>query len=112
MIDFDPTEDQRMMRDSVAQFAKSTLAPRLREFEKDRGVPEDVRKLAHEMGLGLLALPEAVGGQGLGLATQVLLEEELGSADAAAAFGLPGPGAFGAAIVELGTKEQASAELA
>ena len=27
MIDFEPSEDQRMMQDSVAQFAKSTLAP-------------------------------------------------------------------------------------
>src|ERR1043166_1313476 len=47
MIDFEPSEDQRLMRDSVAQFAKSTLAPRVREFERDRGVAEDVRKLAH-----------------------------------------------------------------
>ncbi|HVY48889.1 MAG TPA: acyl-CoA dehydrogenase family protein [Minicystis sp.] len=112
MIDFEPTEDQRLMRDSVAQFAKSTLLPRAREFEKLRGVPDDVRKLAHEMGLGLVALPEDVGGAGLGLTTAVLLEEELGAADAAAAFGLPGPGAFGLALAELGSKEQATAELA
>ena len=38
MIDFEPSEDQRMMQDSVAQFAKSTLAPRIRESEKLRGV--------------------------------------------------------------------------
>ena len=42
MIDFEPSEDQRMMQDSVAQFAKSTLAPRIRESEKLRSVPEDV----------------------------------------------------------------------
>jgi acyl-CoA dehydrogenase len=112
MIDFEPSEDQRLMRDTVAQFARSTLASRAREFEKARAVPEDVRKLAHEMGLGLAALPEELGGQGLGLVTAVLLEEELGSADAGAAFGLAGPGAFGAAVSELGTTEQAAALLA
>jgi alkylation response protein AidB-like acyl-CoA dehydrogenase len=112
MIDFEPTEDQRLMRDTVAQFARNTLATRTREFEKARAIPEDVRKLAHEMGLGLAALPEEVGGQGLGLVTAVLLEEELGSADAGAAFGLAGPGAFGVAVHELGTKEQAAALLA
>jgi alkylation response protein AidB-like acyl-CoA dehydrogenase len=112
VIDFEPTEDQRLMRDSVAQFAKVALAPRVRDFEKLRAVPDDVRETAHEIGLGLLSLPEAVGGQGLGLVTQVLLEEELGAADAAAAFGLPGPGAFGACVVELGTAEQAAAALA
>jgi alkylation response protein AidB-like acyl-CoA dehydrogenase len=112
MIDFEPTEDQRLMQESVAQFAKATLAPRAREFERLRAVPEEVRKLAHEMGLGLIALPEACGGQGQGLVTSVLIEEELGSADAAAAFGLSGPGAFGLALVELGTEEQARTWLA
>src|SRR5262245_11605584 len=112
MISFEPTEDQTLMRDSVAQFARSTLQPRVRELEKLRAVPEEVRKVAHEMGLGLVAVPEACGGQGLGLCTSVLLEEELGAADAAAPFGLPGPHAFAAAIVELGTEEQARAELA
>lgn len=112
MIDFEPSEDQRMMQDSVAQFAKSTLAPRVREVERLRGVPEDVRILGHEMGLGLIDVPESAGGQGQGLLTRVILEEELGSADAGAAFGLSGPGSFGAAVVELGTPEQIAALLA
>ncbi len=112
MIDFEPSEDQRMMQDSVAQFAKSTLAPRVREVERLRGVPEDMRILGHEMGLGLIDVPESAGGQGLGLLTRVILEEELGSADAGAAFGLSGPGSFGAAVVELGTPEQIAALLA
>jgi alkylation response protein AidB-like acyl-CoA dehydrogenase len=112
MIDFEPTDDQRLMQESVAQLAKSALAPRVREVERLRAVPEDVRRLAHEMGLGMVALPEACGGQGLGMVTAVLLEEELGGADAAAAFGLPGPGAFGHAVVELGTADQAARWLA
>ncbi len=111
MIDFEPSEDQRMMQDSVAQFAKGTLLPRIRESERLRGVPEDVRRLAHEMALGFIDVPESAGGQGLGLLTRVMLEEELGSADAGAAFGLSGPGTFGAAVVELGTADQAAALL-
>lgn len=112
MISFEPTEDQVLMRDSVAAFARSTLAPRVRELEQLRAVPDDVRQLAHEMGLGLVAVPEACGGQGLGMTTSVLLEEELGAADAAAPFGLAGPHAFAHAVLELGSDEQASAELA
>lgn len=112
MIDFEPSEEQRLIQDTVAQFAKSTLAPRVREFERLRAVPDDVRRLAHEMGLGLVALPESAGGQGLGLVTGVIAEEELGAADAAAAFGLGGPGAFGAAVIELATAEEAAALLA
>ncbi len=111
MISFEPSEDQRMMIDSARGFAKS-LRTRMREMEKLRGVPDDLRKIALEMGLGSIAIPEACGGAGLGLATAVLLEQELAVGDAAAAFGLPGPGAFGFAVVELGTPEQAADAIA
>ena len=112
MIAFTPDEDQKMMQDSVAQFARTTLRPRLREFEAARAVPEDVRKTAHEMGLGLVALPAEIGGAGLGLMSAVLLEEEVAWGDPAAAFGFGGPGAFGHAVHELATVEQATALLA
>jgi alkylation response protein AidB-like acyl-CoA dehydrogenase len=108
MIAFSPSDDQKMMQDSVAQFAKSTLRPRIREFEAARSLPPDVRKAAHEMGLGMVALPGEVGGAGLGLTTAVLLEEEVAWGDPGAPYGLGGPGAFGRAVVELGTVEQAT----
>ncbi len=57
MIAFEPSDDQKMVRDSVAQFAERTLRPRMREFEKARGLPDDVLKAAHEMGLGLAVVP-------------------------------------------------------
>src|SRR5688572_19265230 len=107
MISFEPTEDQRLMVDSVAQFAKAVLRPKHREFEKERAVPEAVRKTAHEPGLALVSLPEEVGGAGLGMVTAVLLEEELAWGDPAVPFALGGPGAFGHAVVALGTKDQA-----
>lgn len=100
-----------MIRDSVASFAKASLAPRVRTFEGARGLPEDVRRLAHEMGLGVMVLPKQCGGQDLGLVAAVLAEEELGAADAAAASALPGPGAFGLAVTEIGNEAQAEAWL-
>jgi len=95
MISFEPTDDQKMVRDSVAQFAERTLRPRIREFERGRCLPDDVLEAAHAMGLPLAAFPEAVGGAGLGVVTQVLIEEELAHGDPAAAFALSGPGAYG-----------------
>jgi alkylation response protein AidB-like acyl-CoA dehydrogenase len=112
MISFEPTEDQKMMVESVAQFARTVLRPKFRDFEAERALPESVRKTAHELGLGLVALPEAVGGAGLGLTTAVLLEEEVAWGDPSAAFAFGGPGAFGLAITELGTTDQAKAALA
>src|SRR5580698_4348806 len=98
MIAFTPDEDQKMMQDSVAQFARTTLRPRIRQFEADRALPDDVRRAAHEMGLGFL--------------TAVLLEEEVAWGDAAAGFCFGGPGAFGFAVQELATAEQATRLLA
>jgi len=87
------------------------IAPRARSIEVAGAVPEDVRRTAFELGLAGLCLPEACGGQGQGVVTGVLVEEELGRADAQPHSGC-GPGAFGTALVELGTAEQASAALA
>jgi acyl-CoA dehydrogenase len=111
MISFEPTEDQKLIVGTVADFAKSVLAPRGREFEKAHAVGQDVCKAVHEMGLSLAAVPEALGGQGLGLLTAVMINEELAYGDPGAPFGLPGFGAFVIAAQELGSEEQAKALL-
>ncbi|MBI4952008.1 MAG: acyl-CoA dehydrogenase family protein [Myxococcales bacterium] len=112
MLSFEPTEEQKLMRDSVGDFARATLGAHAREHEAMRGVPDAVRRAAFELGLGTMDLPEDAGGQGLGLVTTVLLEEELGRADAAAAFALAGPGAFGTAVAELAPPLERAALLA
>ncbi len=112
MIDFDPTEEQKLMVNAVTQFA-AKLRTRIRDFERDRALPSDVRATAFEMGLGgAVAIPEPFGGAGLGLTTAVLLEEALAIGDPAAGFALGGPGALGTALAELGSAEQASHWLA
>jgi len=50
----------------------------------------------------MAAFPEAVGGAGLGVVTQVLIEEELANGDPSAPFALGGPGAYGWAALMLG----------
>lgn len=112
MISFEPTEDQKLITGTVSDFAKSTLAPRARDFEKAQAVDTAARRAVHELGLSLAAVPEALGGQGLGLITATLINEELAYGDPAAPFGLPGFGAFLIAAQELGSDEQAQALIA
>jgi alkylation response protein AidB-like acyl-CoA dehydrogenase len=112
MISFQPTDEQQLMVESIAQFARTALRPNIRDFEAARELPETVRRTAHELGLGLVALPERFGGAGLGFTTAVLLEEEVAWGDPAAAFAFGGAGAFGLAVVELATEEQARSALA
>ncbi len=105
MISFTPTDDQKLMIDASQKLAK-TLAARIRETEKG-GLSAELQGAATEMGLGVVHLPEAVGGAGLGLVTAVLLEEEIAAGDPAAAFALGGTSGFALALAELGSAEQA-----
>ena len=102
MISFQPSEDQKLMHDTISGLA-TTLRPRIREIEKLRGLPPDVRKTVVELGLGVAGVPEAAGGAGLPLTTVVLIEEAIAEGDSAAPFAMPGPGALGTALVELGS---------
>jgi alkylation response protein AidB-like acyl-CoA dehydrogenase len=110
MISFQPSEDQKLMHDSVSDFA-ATLRPRIREIEKLRALPADLVKTVVELGLGTAGVPEVAGGAGLPLTTIVLIEEAIANGDSAAGFAMPGPGALGTALLELGTSEQAKSVL-
>ncbi|MEO7094930.1 MAG: acyl-CoA dehydrogenase family protein, partial [Polyangiales bacterium] len=105
-ISFEPTEEQRMMRDTVAGFAKEKLRAKIRETEAARELSPELRKAAAELGLGALWTPEAYGGSGTDLRTAVLVEEELAFGDAGAAFAIPGPGALVHALLALGDESQ------
>jgi alkylation response protein AidB-like acyl-CoA dehydrogenase len=112
MISFEPTEDQKLITGTVSDFARTALTPRAREFEKAQAVGDEARRAVHELGLSLAAVPEALGGQGLGLLTAVMINEELAYGDPAAPFGLPGFGSYLIAVQELGSDDQAKALLA
>lgn len=112
MIGFEPNDEQQMIAREIATFARTTLRERYRSYEEARALPDDARRIAHELGAGVAGLPEAVGGAGLGMIAAVLGDEELAWGDPAAAFAVGGPGAFGLALAELATPERAQAELA
>lgn len=107
MVSFEPTEEQRMMRDTVAELARAKLRERTREIEAKRALPDDLSAALAELGITSLAIPEAFGGPGIDARTAVLVEEELAWADASVPFAMPGPGALARAVEALGDDEQA-----
>ena len=48
MIDFEPSEEQALIRDTVGEFAKSEIRPRAREADEAGKIPADVLARAHE----------------------------------------------------------------
>ncbi len=97
-----PDEDLELIVETARRFGEEVLAPRMRSAEAERGVDAQTREAFTEIGLAGLEWPEAVGGAGLGCVARVLVNEELGAADAGAALALD---AFGPAlypILEMG----------
>jgi len=110
MISFQPSQEERELRQLAREFAQSRLRPLGREAEKRACPPLTLLQEYRDLGLGAVALPEALGGAGLSQVSACLVEEELawgdpglalalGLADATLAFlaDLLGEGAAGSA---------------
>ena len=84
MMDFDfglgDTVD--MLRDSVAQFAASEIAPRAEAIDKDNLFPRDLWTQLGELGVHGMTVPEAYGGVDLGYLAHTVVMEEISRASA------------------------------
>ncbi|MGK2850706.1 MAG: acyl-CoA dehydrogenase family protein [Candidatus Limnocylindrales bacterium] len=102
----DLTDEERMLRDTVREFAQREVAPGA--VERDEHERYD-RSLFREMGaLGLTAAPfeTAVGGAGFSYLAWTLVMEELGAADMATAVSLSVHILSQFPVVAWGTDEQ------
>ena len=109
MIDFQPTDEQQLVIDTVRHFATNEIRPKARECDESKKLPDKVIEQAHELGLVANALPESAGGGGERSAvTGVLVAEELAVGDLAIALAILSPGLTALPIAEFGTDEQKS----
>ncbi|MEM9175173.1 MAG: acyl-CoA dehydrogenase family protein [Myxococcota bacterium] len=78
-MDFQPTEDQKALREGIRSFVEGQLPfDRIPELEKAGGFDRDLWNQVAEMGVFGLRLPEDEGGVGLGFSDAVLVFAELG----------------------------------
>ena len=75
------TDDQRVIVDTVRDFALSALAPHAVEWDQEKHFPIDVLQQAGELGLGGVYVREDVGGSALSRLDAVLIFEELAQGD-------------------------------
>jgi alkylation response protein AidB-like acyl-CoA dehydrogenase len=108
MISFEPTEDQQLVRDTVASFAKEQIRPLAREADESGTIPESLVKQAWEIGLVQNAIPEAFGGYGGERAaiTGALVGEELAWGDLSIALHVLAPRLVVYPVLELGSDAQ------
>ena len=107
MIDFEPTEEQALVVDTVRQFAENEVRPKARECDECGKMPDDVLSHAHTLGLVANALDESVGGGGERSAvTGALIAEELAWGDLALAAAILSPSLSALPVQDLGNDEQ------
>ncbi|MCU0667831.1 MAG: acyl-CoA dehydrogenase family protein [Myxococcota bacterium] len=107
MIDFQPTDEQQLVIDTVRQFAQNEVRPQARDCDESKKLPEKVLEQAHELGLVANALPESAGGGGERSAvTGALVAEELAWGDLSIALAILSPGLTAYPIAEFGSDAQ------
>jgi len=87
-MDFSPTSDQLLIRDTVRQFMETEMRPLLREYDRDERFPvEQIRRLG-ELGCCGMLIPEEFGGSATDTITYAMMLEEVARVDASTAVTL------------------------
>lgn len=77
MIDYEHTEDIKLLRQTIRDFAEKEIRPIARQIDEEERVPFETLKKAGEMGLMGLPFPEEYGGAGVGILGYCILMEEI-----------------------------------
>ena len=106
-MNFDLSEEQRLIRDTVRDFARTEVAPVAAELDRTKSFPyEVVAKLA---GLGLMGIPfpQEYGGGGADTLSYALAVEELARVDSSVAITVAAHTSLGTMPIHLwGSEEQ------
>ena len=79
-MDFDLTEEQRVVRDTARDFAAREIAPKAAEIDKSGRWPADIVAKMAELGFLGVAIPQEYGGAGLDTFTYAMVMEEISAA--------------------------------
>jgi len=79
-VDFDLTSEQKMIRDTVREFAEAEIAPHAAEWDRTEHFPIEVFRKMGELGFLGLPIPEEYGGAGADMISYCLAVEEIGRA--------------------------------
>jgi len=87
-VDFELSEEQRMLKKTVKDFAEKEIAPIAAEMDKSGEFPWDCMRKIGEMGVFGLVLPPAFGGTGPDKLSLLVALEEISAASASVAVPL------------------------
>ena len=100
------TPEQKELIALVEDFAKNEVAPISKEYDLSGEFPIEVFRMAAEMGLTMMQIPEQFGGLGQSTMTQVMMLETLAKADAGFSVAIGACGLATVPVLMAGTDEQ------
>jgi acyl-CoA dehydrogenase len=110
-VSFEPTPEQRALRELAHEFAEKEIRPRAAAYDEHSTHPADVIATAHEIGLMNPHIAEELGGLGLGVFDGTLIGEELSWGCAGIAVSIVANTLGSAPVMIAGTNQQKRAWL-
>jgi butyryl-CoA dehydrogenase len=83
MIDFELTDEQRLVRETAREFTDREIVPRVRDNDRNERFDTELVKKIADMGFLGAIVPEEYGGRGVDYRTYGLIVEEIGRGDSA-----------------------------
>lgn len=105
-MDFELTEEMKMLKDMTRKFALAEIAPVVRECDEHEKYTPEIRKKAAQNGLVGAWIPEEYGGAGVGILGNALITEEISKIDMGVSLNVVASGFGCESILNYGTEEQ------
>ncbi len=108
-MDFELSDEQRLLRDTVREFARAEVAPVAEELDRTKAFPYEIVAKMGELGLMGIPFPEEYGGGGADTLAYALAVEELARVDSSVCITMAAHTSLGTMPIHLwGTDEQKS----
>ncbi len=106
-MDFELSDEQRLLRDTVRDFARQEVAPVAEELDRTKAFPYELVEKMGELGLMGIPFPEQYGGGGADTLAYALAVEELTRVDSSVAITMAAHTSLGTMPIALwGSDEQ------
>jgi short/branched chain acyl-CoA dehydrogenase len=106
-MDFELSDEQRLLRDTVRDFARQEIAPVAEELDREKRFPYELVAKMGELGLMGIPFPEEYGGGGADTLAYALAVEELTRVDSSVAITMAAHTSLGTMPIHLwGTDAQ------
>jgi alkylation response protein AidB-like acyl-CoA dehydrogenase len=105
-VNFSLTEEQRLLRKSVREFAESELRPHVMEWDEAQHFPNELLPKLAELGLMGIQFPETYGGAGMSAVDYCICIEEIARVDPSVALSVAAHNGLGAAHIAMFANEE------